>query len=588
LGLLYTTSIQSTNVAIIADYMIEECRNQPETLPRPHSVFENLVMFLASSTSSEREIASKFIAGVAKINEWAVFFFRYRPLIQVSDASSFILPTDNLALIPALLHSAAQSQFPIESHGAISALALLSEHEDHLCEILAQEPSLDRLLSVIFSESAEASTKTSIIFCNLAACSKTQSSIGLNQPVVLSLAEILPQNISIDDNPRVRNIIKCFHHISKSNDLDQLSALCQSRVLLQTVLQFGGSSSFHICEFLLNICHAFSLNSEILDRVVRAGTISTLMTGMVTKNFESRVVACCFELLNRLKTLPGVLSQFFDNVSFIEMVCTSIYPNDMLEAALLLLDLSACKEHRHRLFTSIRFVKESCKFLLRSNRQPQHGIMAAQEICIGANILSNLAEDYCHLDDFSSFFNYFPEHMWYKQNFMNTEMSQNPNAQVQECCSRAIYTLCEGEEDCFQLNQVACANSCLSQLYGLLEFGASDLAKINSARSLCAITALYRKKEIRALLSNKISPAQLWHVPLLVIRQRDPADAVRFCLGLISHLVEDPGRGSELAMVPVEKLGGVTKHIEWYAIICISLNYFIVIFVQDSFQKFEL
>jgi hypothetical protein len=273
--------------------------------------------------------------------------------------------------------------------------------------------------------------------------------------------------------------------------------------------------------------------------------------------------------LNQLKTVPGVLLQYFDHIDFIEMVCTSIYPKyDLLEAALLLHDLSAVKEQRQRMFSCIIFVKDACKFLLRSNRQPLHGVaLTAQEICIGANILSNLAEDYCHLDDFSSFFNYFPEHMWYRQ--MNTDMSQAPNSQVQECCSRAIYTLCEGEAECFQINQMACAHSCLSQLYGLLEYGASDLARINSAHALCAITALSlsQKQEIRALLTSKISAAQLWRVPLLVIRQRDPADAVRFCLGLISHLVEDAGRGSELAMVPVENIGGVTKHIEWYAML---------------------
>ena len=68
------------------------------------------------------------------------------------------------------------------------------------------------------------------------------------------------------------------------------------------------------------------------------------------------------------------------------------------------------------------------------------------------------------------------------------------------------------------------------------------------------------------LLATKVSPAQLWHVPLLIIRQRDPEDAVRFCLGLICHLVEDDGRGAALAMVPVEKIGGAIRHIEWYVV----------------------
>jgi len=568
LGLLYTTSITSTNVSVISEFMIDECRTQPQDEPRSRSTFENLVMFLASTSSSEREIAANIISGVAKVSEWAVFFAHYRPQIQVSDASALILPAENLALIPALLHSAAQSQFPRESCGAASALAFLSDHEEHLCEILTHEPTFDRLLSVLGSDNTEASVKTSMIFCNVGACSKTQASIGRNEALVQSLSDNLPQNATSDD-PRVRNIINCFHHISKSGDSQQLSALSQNRVLLQIVRQFGCNSSLHICEILLNICHAFSPNPDVLDRVVRAGTVSTLITVLVSKNFDSRVVASCFQLLNQLKTVPGVLLQYFDHIDFIEMVCTSIYPKyDLLEAALLLHDLSAVKEQRQRMFSCIIFVKDACKFLLRSNRQPLHGVaLTAQEICIGANILSNLAEDYCHLDDFSSFFNYFPEHMWYRQ--MNTDMSQAPNSQVQECCSRAIYTLCEGEAECFQINQMACAHSCLSQLYGLLEYGASDLARINSAHALCAITALSlsHKQEIRALLTSKISAAQLWRVPLLVIRQRDPADAVRFCLGLISHLVEDAGRGSELAMVPVENIGGVTKHIEWYAML---------------------
>ncbi len=197
--------------------------------------------------------------------------------------------------------------------------------------------------------------------------------------------------------------------------------------------------------------------------------------------------------------------------------------------------------------------------------QKQDGIPAsdAEETCIGANVLSNIAADFCHLEDFSSFFNYFPEHMWYQQNFMASADSQAPNAQVQECCTRAIFSLCEGETECFEINQLACANSCLTQLYGLLENGATNSAKINSARSLCAITSLHKNAEIRTLLANKISPAQLWHVPLLIIRERNPENAVRYCLGLICHLVEDPGRGAALAMVPVEKLGGAIRHIEW-------------------------
>jgi hypothetical protein len=147
--------------------------------------------------------------------------------------------------------------------------------------------------------------------------------------------------------------------------------------------------------------------------------------------------------------------------------------------------------------------------------------------------------------------------------------------------------LCEGEGECFQINQVACANACFTQLYGLLENGATNAVKINSARSLCAITALSQNTEIRTLLANKISPSQLWHVPLLIIRQRDPEDAVEFCMGLICHLVEDARRGAELAMVPVEKLGGAIRHIEWYVIFmrlrAFCLDIFILFCLQDSF-----
>jgi hypothetical protein len=250
-------------------------------------------------------------------------------------------------------------------------------------------------------------------------------------------------------------------------------------------------------------------------------------------------------------------------------VCRTICSkNSEFGAAILLLDLSACEEHRHQLFRCIKSVTDACKFMLRSNLQKLDGVPAsnADETCIGANILSNIAADFCHLQDFSCFFNYFPEHMWYQQNFMASSNTQAPNAQVQECCTRAIFSMCEGEAECFRINQVACANACLTQLYGLLENGATNLVKINSARSLCTITALPQNVEIRMLLATKVSPAQLWHVPLLIVRQRDPEDAVRFCLGLICHLVEDDGRGAALAMVPVEKIGGAIRHIEWYVV----------------------
>lgn len=592
LRLLCTTSLKSSTVSIIADYMIEECRNHQQNAHRAHSVFEILVILLASTSSSERELAASMFSGVAKICNWAKFFALHCVQIQVADFTSLMHALATLSspqpLVPLLLHSAGQPQFQKEAIEAISALASLSDQEEFLCQILSHEPNFERLVSVVTSDNTDISIKASYIFCNLGVCSKTQSALGNHLSTVLTLAETLHRKVAIDD-PRLRNVIKCFLHLSKCTDLVQLSNLCHNRVLMQIVQHIGGIHTFEISEFLLNLCLAFSLNQDILDRFVSAGTVMTLIANVISTNFELRIVQNCFSIFNILKSVPVVISQLSDNRSFIEMVCKSIYfnpKNSLLDAAILLLHFSADEENRHRLFPCIALVKDACKFLLRSNLHQQEGALAstAQETCVGADILSNIAEHFCHLEDFRSFFQLFPEHLWFQQNFMAPPDTQAPNALVQESCTRAICALCEGKEECFQINQVACANACFTQLYGLLEHGATDLAKINAARALCSITALPQNAEVRSLLATKISPDKFWHVPLLIIRRRNPEEAVRYCLGLISHLAEDPGRGAALAMVPLkENFGGATRQIEWYTISCIVFTFFVTISRQDAF-----
>jgi hypothetical protein len=575
LRLLYTTSMKSTNVSIIADFMVKECCNQEQSLQRSRPVYEILVILLASNSSIERELAANIFAGVSKIGTWVNFFALHNLQIQVSDSTSLIHTLETLSaphpLVPVLLHSASQSQFQKESSEAISALASLSDHEVFLCQILSHDPAFLRLVSVLLSDNTDASIKSSFIFRNLSLCSKTQAALGNHQSTLLSLAGTLPPKILIDDF-RTQNVIKCFFHLSKCTDFDQISNLCHNRVILPLVRHVGGIHTLEISEILLNLCRAFSLNQDILDRFVSAGTVMTLINNLIASNLEHKIVKNYFSIFIILKSVPGVISQLCDNRSFIEIVCKSIYSNpknSLLDAAMLLLQFATDEEHRHRLFPCITFLKDACKFLLRSNLQQPDGISAstAQETCLGADILSNIASHFCHLEDFTGFFHLFPEHLWFQQNFMATPDVQAPNAFVQESCTRAICALCEGKDECFQINQVLCANACFAQLYGLLEHGATDLAKIYSARALCAITSLPQNAEIRTLLANKISPDKFWHVPLLIIRRRDPEEAVRFCLGLICHLAEDPGRGAALAMVPVkENVGGATKQIEWYAI----------------------
>jgi hypothetical protein len=590
LRLLYTISMKSTNVSIIADYMIKECGSLEQNAHGSRSIFETLVILLASTNSSERELAANIFSGVAKFSSWAKFFALHNLHIQVPDSSSLIHTAEMLSsprpLVPVLLHSAYQTHFQKEALEAITALASLSDHEEYLCQILSNEPTFDRLVSVLLSDNTDASIKSSHIFCNLGVSLKTQSALINHQITVLSLAEALPQKISIDDF-RTQNIIKCFVHLSKCSKSDHVSNLCHSSVLLQVVRHVGGFHTLQVSEILLNLCRSFSLNQDILDRLVSAGTVMALINNMIASNLERKIVKNYFSIFVILKSVPGVISQLCDNRSFVEIVCKSIYSDpksSVLDAARLLFQFSANEKHRHQLYPCIIFVKDACRFLLRSNLQHQDGTSASttEETCLGADILSNIAGDFCHLEDFKSFFQLFPEHLWFQQNFMATPETQAPNALVQESCTRAICALCDGTDECFQINQVACANACFAQLYGLLEHGATDVTKINSARSLCAITSARQNSEIRTLLANKISPDKFWHVPLLIIRRRDPEEAVPFCLGLISHLAEDPGRGAALAMVPVkENVGGATRHIEWYVTLCTCLISCAIIFFQD-------